>query len=222
MGWKCSGSSAVMIKLAVLATSLFDRARIRRHCLSRPINTMANSGLQSNPLRSLSGSPISYSRDIAPSCLSMAATGTPTAASARPSRAPVRDFGQRGSLRTNCATPKKRPRCWTPAEHRGLGCTLRGQAALEPEQVATAIRKWLRSSARRGRVGKISPAVVLVFVDSQMDLLVRTRGASTPLLPRARRQRRQRVDHDAFLATCSFDTTPSGPNSSSHFFRFST
>jgi DNA mismatch endonuclease (patch repair protein) len=31
-------------------------------------------------------------------------------------------------------------------------CTLRGKIA-QPEEVAVAIRKWLRSSARRGRVG---------------------------------------------------------------------
>lgn len=66
------------------------------------------------------------------------------------------------------------------------------------------------------------PAVVLVFVHSQMDLLVGTGGASMPLPPRIRRQPRQRVDHDAFLAACIFDTIPSGPNSSSHFFRVST
>src|SRR5262249_55163230 len=32
-------------------------------------------------------------------------------------------------------------------------CTLRGKTARQPEAVAAAISKWLRSAARRGRVG---------------------------------------------------------------------
>lgn len=32
-------------------------------------------------------------------------------------------------------------------------CTLRGKTARQPEKVAAAIRSWLHSSARRGRVG---------------------------------------------------------------------
>jgi DNA mismatch endonuclease (patch repair protein) len=42
-------------------------------------------------------------------------------------------------------------------------CTLRGKTARQPEEVAAAIRKWLRSSARHGRVG--DPPAPLVADD---------------------------------------------------------